>query len=91
MNEELAKVVEALAIEQQTREDSEASLVQVLEDMCGKMNVEVQVERNGREVLSPVLSVIQRGLFTSCLQGTEEVFLKLLEETCDRVQTGLRP
>ena len=24
-------------------------------------------------------------------QGTEEVFLKLLEETCDRVQTGLRP
>ena len=37
MNEELAKVVEALAIEQQTREDSEAALVQVLEDAAAFM------------------------------------------------------
>ena len=24
-------------------------------------------------------------------EGTEEIFLKLLEETCDRVQSGLKP
>ena len=49
LNEELNKVQDSLHVEQKTREDSENSLIRVLEDMCQKMQHEVQLERKDRE------------------------------------------
>merc|ERR1712086_513773 len=45
VNEEIVKIQDGLHIEQKTREDSENSLIKVLEDMCQKMQNEVQLER----------------------------------------------
>ena len=45
LNEELNKVQDSLHVEQKTREDSENSLIRVLEDMCQKMQHEVQIKR----------------------------------------------
>jgi hypothetical protein len=49
VNEEIVKIQDGLHIEQKTREDSENSLIKVLEDMCQKMQNEVQLERKDRE------------------------------------------
>merc|ERR1711861_6207 len=48
------------------RMDSESHIVQVLEDMCGKLHEEINAERKDR-------------------QRTEEVFMKLLDETCESI------
>merc|ERR1712139_701319 len=48
------------------RTRSESHIVQVLEEMCGKLQEEINMERKDR-------------------QRTEEVFMKLLDETCESI------
>jgi len=48
------------------RARSESHIVQVLEEMCGKLQEEINMERKDR-------------------QRTEEVFMKLLDETCESI------
>mmetsp|Transcript_43376 Transcript_43376/g.69440 ORF Transcript_43376/g.69440 Transcript_43376/m.69440 type:complete len:276 (-) Transcript_43376:1174-2001(-) len=61
---------EGLAGETRARNDLEAHVVNMLEDLCAKMRTEIVAERADREAM-------------------EETLLKLIEETCSRVEGGL--
>jgi hypothetical protein len=49
MNEEIGRLTEGLAAEKKVREETENVLLKMLEDMCNRMQGEINQERRDRE------------------------------------------
>src|SRR5579885_3484499 len=54
LNEEAARLHELIAVEKRVREETELQMVKMLEDMCARMQADIQA----RTAACPVLSVL---------------------------------